>query len=310
MIRKFKKILFFADGAKGERAALVRAQDLAVTNSAELVLVDVVADLSTNDVRLKSSIKKLQNTLIRDREAVLGQLIANLPGSGGRKPTIKVKVVPGKDYIEVIKMVVNGKFDLVIKSVNSKSVITAALFGDNDIRLLHHCPCPVLILKPSRRKKINHMLAAVDPVAEDQAGVRLNSEIMETAISLAELEKADLQVLHVWDLPIQGNPSGSLGKKELKALSESLRKDTALKLKKLVGEYSHIPLQDHLLHGKPYKIIRKFVDDKSIDLLIMGTVARPGIPGFTVGNTAERILNHVNCSVLALKPKGWKSPIK
>ena len=133
---------------------------------------------------------------------------------------------------------------------------------------------------------------------------------MEISISLAELEKADLQVLHVWDLPIQENTSASLGKKELKALSESLRKDTAQKMEKLVGEYSQVPLQDHLLHGKPHKIIRKFVDDKNIDLLIMGTVARPGIPGFTVGNTAERILNHVNCSVLALKPKGWKSPIK
>ena len=310
MTRKFKKILFFADGAKGERAALVRAQDMAVTNSAELVIVDVVADLSTNDVRLKSSIKKLQSTLIKDREKDLGQLISGLPASAGKKPAIKIKVVPGKEYIEVIKMVVNGKFDLVIKSVNSKSVITAALFGDNDIRLLHHCPCPVLILKSSRRKKMNHMLAAVDPVTEDQAGARLNSEIMETSISLAELENADLQVLHVWDLPIQENARGSLGKNELKALSESLRKDTALKMEKLVGEYPHVPLQDHLLHGKPHKIIPKFVDGKNIDLLIMGTVARSGIPGFTVGNTAERILNHVNCSVLALKPKGWKSPIK
>jgi nucleotide-binding universal stress UspA family protein len=133
---------------------------------------------------------------------------------------------------------------------------------------------------------------------------------METAISLADLEKADLKVLHVWDLPIQEHAGGSLGKNELKALSESLRKDSELKMDKLVGEYSHVPLQDHLLHGKPHKIIRKFVDDKSIDLLIMGTVARPGIPGFMVGNTAERILNHVNCSVLALKPSGWKSPIK
>ncbi len=42
----------------------------------------------------------------------------------------------------------------------------------------------------------------------------------------------------------------------------------------------------------------------------MGTVARSGIPGFMVGNTAEKILNRVDCSVMALKPKKWKSPIK
>ncbi len=309
-IRRFKKILFFADGAKGEKTALDRAHDLATTNSAELVVVDVVADLSTNDVRLNSSIKHLQDTLIKERERDLGQLIASLPGRKGKKPAIKKRVVPGKDYIEIIKMVVKEKFDLVIKSVNSKSVFTAALFGDNDIRLFHHCPCPVLILKPSRRKRMHHMLAAVDPVTEDQTGVRLNSEIMEIATSLAEVELADLQVLHVWDLPIHEKTNSSIGKGELKTLSMLLRKDTEQKMDKLVGKYVHVPLQDHLLHGKPHKVIRKFVADNDIDLLIMGTVARPGVPGFTVGNTAERILNHVDCSVLALKPRGWKSPIK
>jgi len=43
---------------------------------------------------------------------------------------------------------------------------------------------------------------------------------------------------------------------------------------------------------------------------VMGTVVRSGIPGFFFGNTAEKILNRLDCSVLALKPKGWSSPIK
>ena len=56
--------------------------------------------------------------------------------------------------------------------------------------------------------------------------------------------------------------------------------------------------------------IAKFVKNKEIDLLVMGSVARSGVPGFFVGNTAEKIINHVGCSVLVLKPGGWKSPIK
>ena len=42
----------------------------------------------------------------------------------------------------------------------------------------------------------------------------------------------------------------------------------------------------------------------------MDTVARTGIAGFIVGNTAESILRNVDCSVLTVKPEGFVSPIK
>ena len=47
-----------------------------------------------------------------------------------------------------------------------------------------------------------------------------------------------------------------------------------------------------------------------IDLLVMGTVCRTGIPGFIIGNTAESMIHTVNCSVLALKPQGFVSPVE
>lgn len=48
---------------------------------------------------------------------------------------------------------------------------------------------------------------------------------------------------------------------------------------------------------------------KRIDLVVMGTVGRRGIKGFFMGNTAEKVLNNINCSVLAIKPKGWKTSV-
>jgi len=41
----------------------------------------------------------------------------------------------------------------------------------------------------------------------------------------------------------------------------------------------------------------------------MGTVARTGIKGLIIGNTAEVILNGIQCSVLAVKPDGFVSPL-
>jgi len=41
----------------------------------------------------------------------------------------------------------------------------------------------------------------------------------------------------------------------------------------------------------------------------MGTVARTGIPGLIIGNTAESILSDIDCSLLAVKPEGFVTPI-
>lgn len=43
---------------------------------------------------------------------------------------------------------------------------------------------------------------------------------------------------------------------------------------------------------------------------IMGTVGRTGIPGFLIGNTAETVLRQVACSVLAVKPTGFVTPVQ
>ncbi len=43
--------------------------------------------------------------------------------------------------------------------------------------------------------------------------------------------------------------------------------------------------------------------------VVMGAVARTGIPGFIMGNTAETILNQIGCSVLAVKPPGFVTPV-
>jgi len=51
------------------------------------------------------------------------------------------------------------------------------------------------------------------------------------------------------------------------------------------------------------------VKEKQIDLIVMGTVGRTGIPGFIMGNTAETILNQINGSVFAIKLEGFVTPI-
>lgn len=46
-----------------------------------------------------------------------------------------------------------------------------------------------------------------------------------------------------------------------------------------------------------------------VELSVMRTVARTGIAGYFTANTAETILNQVDCPVLTVKPAGLVSPV-
>ncbi|HIG44053.1 MAG: universal stress protein [bacterium] len=302
MIR-FKKILFFADSSPGENSALNRALLLAENNGASVTVMDVVAEIGTNDTDpgVKRAIKKIQDNLIRARKDVLDQMVKKAT-KNLKRPIVRTVAIPGED-IAVINLVNEKKFDLIVKSANKKTAL-GAIFGHIDIRLMRKCPCPVWIIKPSRRRKFRSILAAVDPVPSQESS-SLNKSILDIAGSLAEQEDAELHVLHAWELSSESSIRGSLEKERFKELERSIKEDSERKLEKLLDDFSHLKMQDHLVKGKPDEVVNSFVKKHDIDLLVMGTVARTGIPGFFIGNTAEKVLNSVDCSVLTLKPEGF-----
>lgn len=78
----------------------------------------------------------------------------------------------------------------------------------------------------------------------------------------------------------------------------------------LGGEsYRYLAPQFRLREGNPRDVIPALASELDADLVVMGTVGRTGIPGLLIGNTAEVILNNLECSVLAVKPEGFITPV-
>ena len=76
--------------------------------------------------------------------------------------------------------------------------------------------------------------------------------------------------------------------------------------------HNHIPHTDdnvHLREGGSENVIKQAIADLKIDVVVMGSVARSGIPGLLIGNKAEETLNTINCTVLTVKPDGFVSPV-
>ena len=57
-------------------------------------------------------------------------------------------------------------------------------------------------------------------------------------------------------------------------------------------------------HGPPFVQIVQYARDNQIDLIIMGTHGRTGLPHVFIGSVAERVVQHAPCPVLTVRPQG------
>lgn len=303
---KFKKILFFADSTQGVKTALKRAMELARHNRASITIMDVVAHVGTDDPRLDESIRRLQYSLIDERKQELHQWADS---TGIDTPADTLVISGDKAYIDVINTVISGQYDLLIKAADHENVITAALFGTNDFHLLRQCPTPVWIIKPGHHKRIATVLAAVDMTTDAPGTAQLSRRILEIATSIAQREDAQVHALTTWHQPFDSTIKKRLEVETWEGHVDRYKEYVRQRFDRLLKQFPDMDIEPHILRGTPSTTITRFAADYDVDLLVMGTISREGIPGFLIGNTAERVLNHVDCSVLTLKPLNFKASI-
>jgi len=312
-MKRFKKILLVSSENAGARATLARAVELAKRNRARLTLVEVVEELPRELRTLITATVpvELRKLAIKERKERLEAIVAPLVEDGVRATAA---VVYGTPFLEIIREVLRKKYDLVILTAEGRGGVKERLFGSTSLHLMRKCPCPVWVMKPTRSRRYSRILAAVDPHPSDPEGAALNVKILDLATSLARLEKSLLHVVHVWRLPHEAmyrSGRTRIPKRKLEAMRAGVRDQARKSLDELVAGYA---LQDlrhrvHLLEGEPRVLLPELVQQERIDLIVMGTVCRTGIPGFLIGNTAEHVLQHVDASVLTVKPEGFVTPV-
>ena len=305
-MQRFKNILCAVSPLKNASSAIRRASQLASRQGACLTLVDVVRDVSPTVVDGGLISDELRREFIAERKRDMQAQIETVGFAGETDITILM----GIPFIEIIKQVLRGKHDLLIKPTEGSGHRREPL-GTTDKHLLRKCPCPVWLVKPTRRKKHEHILAAIDSDPGNPSAA-LNTLILDLSTSLAARERTDLHVVSAWEVSCEGALHSRIGQPEVSRLIEDVRKTHMRCLKQLTDPYAQLcaKFHVHLLKGKADKVIPIEVKKRGIDLTVMGTVGRVGIPGFFIGNTAERILSKVDCSVMAVKPEGFISPVE
>ncbi len=315
-MKRFKNIVYFVDDRVENRVALERAVTLAQCNRARLTVLGVLQHLPRDlQLFLAATLPaNLQNFALKELRNQLALLVKPLRLKGQQ---IELVVRYGTPHIEVIRDVIEHNRDLLMWTAAGSSGLRAQLFGSTTMHLMRKCPCPLWAFKPGMERPFRRILAAVDPDPGDGQKLALAAKIIALAAALARSEGSELWIVHVWNVYKEDmvkqwaervRPPGVDLENIVRAMAATHRRW----LGGLV-ETCDLPgrgVQVKVLKGEPAQVINALAAQRSAELIVMGTAGRSGLDGLLIGNTAETVLSHVRCSVLAVKPEGFVSPVR
>jgi nucleotide-binding universal stress UspA family protein len=316
----FKSILCVVSADETAGLTVERAASVAANNQARLTLASVVPRIA-EATRMPDGEHPSPGELQASMAGRQLQALESLAASHRSGLDIRVEVLVGDGFLEIIRAVLRNGHDLVIKPAENPGW-TARLFGSDDMHLLRKCPCPVWLTKPGEKVNYGCILVAVDIGFESENALEggLNRRLLELASSLALSDFAALHVVHAWEAIGEAVLRAWSDKPELASMryveAERSRHEAAMEqlrmhLKANVGEeaYAYLAPGFHLQRGAATRVIPELAQRLQADLVVMGTLGRVGISGLFIGNTAEAILEQIRCSVLAIKPPGFVSPV-
>lgn len=309
-MHQFQNILFVSYGISDEMDALKQALSLARNNKAALKILIICPELPNSHEGYKMSYE----TFLKER---MEQSIRTT------KTALKINEIELKISIEidcgtlpvvrVIRHVLRSTHDLVIKEAEPKQ--GGKGFEALDMALLRQCPCPLWLCRPISHSRDNiNVAVAIDPENEEQVGRDLALRLLQISRSLADSCSGELTIISCWRYQYEDYLRDriyiKISKKELNKIVSQTQAEHFFALETLIKE-ANISSRYQIQHvkGHPGQMIQPIIEEKNIDVLVMGTVARTGIPGFIIGNTAESVVQQLSCSLLALKPNGFISPV-
>jgi len=314
-VKRFKNILVYVPEGVSEDSALTRASEVAAANGATLTLMDVLPHANDNGGSsfFPTSLSGNGNTFETPdkRKSSLERLANSLTAQPQKTETL---ATTGRPFLEIIGQVLRNDHDLVVMAADSLEGARFITFGTTSMHLMRKCPCPVWVIKPSKRPRFQNVMAAIDAGDENPQGRELNRKVLQLASSIARNEQCALHITYAWQF--QGSDAENMRSEISETMrNEIFERNQNYHREKVLQALSDIDLgaitpEIHVPKGNPGLLIPEIAADQSIDLIVMGTVSRTGIAGLLIGNAAELVLRQVRCSVLTAKPDGFQSPVK
>lgn len=308
----FRKILIATDFSKSAQAALPRGIWLAEKSDAQAVVVHVLANLRDAFIALPYAAKseflygdidKFERALRAGSQQKLNKAVQRFTR---KKIDLQTEVLLGKPEIAITRAVLHEKYDMVVVGTRGLTGVKRFFLGSTAYRLVRQCPASVWVVKSESAWPPKRVLVGID-----------FSELSRCALALAgwvaHQSKAVLDVVHVIedDDVFSGLKARQRDSVKSSDLGRQIEADAFQRLQEWCDE-SLAPETLRAIHvrwGTPWKVIAERARRWRCDLAVLGAVGRSGVPGVLIGNTAEKTLNHCDCSILTVKSPEFVSSI-
>jgi len=308
-MRRLTRIAVGVDFSTHSGSALMRALRVAQWSGAALHVVHVIEPSLTNNLAEAYGIpylerwddlRRITEERLRRVLSVARESAASAPRAGAFEPRVDVDVHFGNPFVHLLREVRDVGAQLLVLGAKGASDRSNRL-GHVAVQCLHKAPERVLLVNTSGDAPVRRILA----------GVALSETcrpLIGQAIRLAHETGAALCVVHV------AGGRGPAGAEAATGASPRAQRDSEQELDRSLRELMP-PLAANtrgielkILHaddGDCRRALTEFARSWSPDLVVLGTRGRPGFTGIPEKTTAERIIQEVPCSVLAIKPPGF-----
>ena len=210
-------------------------------------------------------------------------------------------------WLAIIHRVLEHGADLVLVGTRAHSDFEAELdnraLGSVALKLLRKCPVPVWAIAPHHNPMIDRVLAATDLTPT------VGRKVLRAAAAVATASGAELHVLHAYQLPWSEALLSGPGDRQEKHAAMASEAERWIRNELAQTGFEAEPVL-HISCTAPARAIIETAKSIGAELVVMGTISRGGIRGVLVGNTAERVLGSLSCSLLTVKPDDFESPVQ
>ncbi|MCF2947059.1 universal stress protein UspE [Paraglaciecola aquimarina] len=306
----YQKILAVIDPETDQQKSLSRAVEIAHINRANVTAMLTIYDFSYEMTSMLTTDERenMRNAVIEDKTDWLVNLIEK--EFSNISITIDVKIVwHNRPYESIIYEVLDQGFDLIVKGTKQHDNLKSIIFTPTDWHLMRKAPVPVLLVKEHAWPRNGEIIAAINVGVDIEEHLSLNHLITKQALHFAHLLTSNVHLVNsypgtpaniVIEIP-EFNPAAYDQASKLHHQNTMMEH---AKLHKINTENCHVDI------GLPEDVIPKYAEQLDAELVVLGTIGRSGISAALIGNTAEHVIDKLNCDVLAIKPEGFECPIK
>lgn len=287
----FHKILCPTDFSPGSEQALSVATRLASPEGCELVVVHAWY-LPPSAYSLEYAFPPaVTQEIMSDAQGRIDAAVQVARANGARR--VSGQLVSGVPWMKIVEALDNQAFDLCVVGTRGRTGLGRVLLGSVAEQVVRHAPCSVLAVHPDGEPRpFKNVLVPTDFSASAEHALELAGMMVASEGAVTLLHVIELPVAYSGKLPVVGieRELARQASEWLDAAAKKLQTRTQARVETL-----------YRIGYPGAQTLAAIEDDRTIDLVVMGSHGRTGIKRALMGSVAEKVVRHARCPVLVAR---------